>query len=125
MPLLLWSERMKLSNLNSTLACWREAKSALTITWQASSTLLAHVNIGRDFRRNEADTFHGGVAVEWAPLRNWSVVAERVKEGGGSFQRAGVRWTLTPAASIDLSRAQAVGADSRAWWTLGLTWVWN
>lgn len=95
------------------------------ITWQATSTLLAHANIGRDFRRGEADTFRGGVAVEWAPLNKWSFVAEHFKEFGSSFRRGGVRWTLSPAASIDLSRARATSANSAAWWTLGLTWVWN
>lgn len=95
------------------------------ITWQATSTLLAHANIGRDFRRGEVDTFRGGLAVEWAPLNHWAFVAEHFREFGSSFRRAGVRWNLSPAASIDLSRARAISANSAAWWTLGLTWVWS
>lgn len=93
------------------------------ITWQTTETLLTHVNLGRDFRHGQPDTNRAGLALEWSPLSAWSLVAERFREGGANFWRAGARWALTPSTSIDLSRARGLGNAAPAGWTLGLTWV--
>ncbi len=92
------------------------------ISWQATETLLTHVNLGRDFRQGQFDTHRAGLALEWSPLTAWSFVAERFRESGANFWRAGARWSLTPSMNLDLSRARALDASAPAWWTFGLTW---
>lgn len=95
------------------------------VTWQASETLLVHVNAGRDFLHARPDSDRLGMALEWTPLAVWSFVAERFKEGGGNFWRAGVRWTATPSTSVDLSHARGLQAGAPGWWTLGVNWVFD
>lgn len=52
------------------------------VTWQASESVLVHLNAGRDLRHGQPDTSHAGVALEWAPQAAWAFVAERFREGG-------------------------------------------
>lgn len=93
------------------------------LTWQVSTGLLAHVNLGRDFRPGQSDSRRAGLAVEWAPSAAWTGVAEVFREGGANFRRFGVRWSATPNVSVDLSQARGLNATSTAWWSLGLNWV--
>lgn len=95
----------------------------LPVTWQASETWLVHVNAGRDFRHYAGDDSRAGAAVEWMPSQVLSFVAERFREGRRNFSRAGARWTLDPALSIDLGRARSLQAGVPAWWTLGFNWT--
>jgi len=95
------------------------------VTWKASETLLAHANIGRDFRHGQSDSRRTGIALEWTALATASFVAERFDEGGASFWRAGARWAITPALDFDISRASGLGHAGSAWWTVGLTWVFS
>ena len=108
-------------NLGSTIV--------IPVTWQATETLLAHVNVGRDFRPGERDLNRAGIALEWTPLGNGSLngslIVERFREGGANFWRAGARWALTPMSSVDLSRARGLDSSAGAWWTLGLSWVFE
>lgn len=94
-------------------------------TWQAASTLLVHVNAGRDFHRHEADSARAGVALEWAPRVDLSFVAERFHEGRAVYRRIGARWMPAPAVNLDFSRARGLGGAVPAWWTLGLTWTFD
>jgi hypothetical protein len=82
-----------------------------------------HGNVGRDFQRAQPDSSRAGIAVEWTASAAWSLVAERFGEGGSDFWRAGARWNITPSASVDFSRARALGGA--AWWTLGFSWVFE
>ncbi len=93
------------------------------VTWRASEAVLTHVNVGRDIRRGARDTQRGGLALEWAPLESCSFVAERFRESGANYWRAGARWTLTSTASVDLSRAGALSGSASPWWTLGVNWA--
>jgi hypothetical protein len=95
------------------------------LTWQPGENVAVHVNVGREFRHRARDGHRAGAEVEWAPLPAWSVIAERFTEDGTPFARAGARWTLTPAISVDLSRAQPLGGRGPAWWTFGVTWVFE
>lgn len=87
--------------------------------------MLTHVNVGRDFRNGLADTNRAGLALEWGPSSSWSFVAERFREGGANFRRVGARWVPMPTINVDLSRARGLGRSTPAWWTLGLTWVFD
>ena len=95
------------------------------VTWQTTETLSTHFNVGRDFRHGQPDTPRGGVALEWAPLKAWTFVAERFREGGADFWRAGARWSVTPSMDLDLSHAGGLKGGAPAWWTLGLTWSFD
>lgn len=95
------------------------------ITWQTTETLLTHVNLGREFWHHRPDTHRAGLALEWAPMDAWSFVAERFREGGVNVWRIGTRWTITPQANVDLSRARGLADGSPSWWTLGFTWVFE
>lgn len=81
------------------------------VTWQTTETLLTHVNVGRDFRHGRPDTSRAGLALEWSPLTAWSFVAERFRESGANFWRAGARWSFTPSMTLDLCRS-AMGSRS-------------
>lgn len=92
----------------------------LPLTWQAGESLRVHVNAGRDFVKGAANVSRSGAAIEWSASAVWSLVAERFREGGRDFWRAGVRYAPHPDLSVDLSRAQGLsGAPDR--WALGLT----
>ena len=96
----------------------------LPFSWQASESLRVHVNAGRDFVHGAADFSRSGVAVEWNPSERWSLLAERFREVGLDFWRAGVRYAPRPDWSVDLSRAQGLaGAPDR--WALGLSFAFS
>jgi hypothetical protein len=95
------------------------------VTWQAGETVRAHVDIGRDFRHRERDTARAGLALEWAPTQAASFVAERFREGGLDFWRAGARWSVTSSTSVDLSRAENLHGAPSPWWTIGVNWVFE
>lgn len=94
-------------------------------TWQPAETVLVHLNAGRDFRSHGTDSNRAGIALEWAPMPAWSFVAERFRESRLDFWRAGARWALTTSLNVDLSRALGSSGSAPAWWTLGLTWVFD
>lgn len=95
------------------------------LTWQAAETLAVHVNLGRDFRRQGADTNRSGAALEWAATPQWSLVAERFRESAANFGRLGARYAVNDAVSVDLSHARGLSGGAPAWWTLGLNWTFE
>lgn len=94
------------------------------LSWQAAEGLLAHVNVGRDFRRGQRDSRRAGLALEWTPSLAHSLIAERFDEGPARFRRFGVRWAWSPAANVDLSRSRGIDGGTSAW-TLGFGWVFE
>jgi len=96
----------------------------LPLTWQASESLRVHVNAGRDFLQRAANPSRSGAAVEWDANAGWSLVAERFREVGLDFWRAGIRYAPRPDFSVDLSRAEGMaGAPDR--WALGVTFAFS
>jgi hypothetical protein len=91
-------------------------------TWEARDDVALHLNLGRDFLHQAADQNRWGMAAEWAPRQNWSLVAERYRAEGTHFARAGVRWALREGWSVDLSRAQRLRGPAASSWTLGAGW---
>jgi len=99
----------------------RTAAVAL-LSWDALDNLRLHANLGRDFVHRGADQGRGGVNAEWAPTGgNWKLIAERYREEGGHFARAGLRWSPSEAWKVDLSRAVVLRGPGDSSWTLGLT----
>jgi hypothetical protein len=95
------------------------------VTWRATDSLFAHLNLGRDFNRRQPDSNRAGLALEWAPSNGWSLLGERFGQGGANFWRVGVRWSPAASISIDISRATGLHGDSPPWWTAGVGWVFE
>ncbi len=98
------------------------ASLAALLTWAVRDDLALHANLGRDFVHGGADQNRSGVAAEWTARPGWSIVAERYAADRTQFVRAGVRWCVSDAWSIDFSRAQRLRGPSASNWTLGTTW---
>ena len=96
----------------------------LPLTWQVSEGLRFHFNAGRDFLRGSANLSRGGAAVEWDPSASWTLIAERFREVGLDFWRAGLRYAPRPEFSVDLSRAEGM-AGARDRWAFGLTFAFS
>jgi hypothetical protein len=62
------------------------------------------------------------VSVEWTAGPGWSITVERYLETQTHFVRAGLRWALSDAWSVDLSRAQRLRGPEASNWTFGGTW---
>lgn len=92
------------------------------LTWRATPTLTAHANWGRDFVRSQPNMPRGGVALEWAPLENWSFVAERFLQTDVHSARLGARWAVAPGLTLDISRARAFGSGQASTVTVGVNW---
>lgn len=80
----------------------------------------AHANLGREFASG-GNTAKSGAGLEWASGA-WSWALERYTEGAGHFVRAGLRWQLKAAWSLDVSHARHLHGAGASSWTLGSTW---
>jgi hypothetical protein len=109
-----WQARMRPRYQGSTL-------SGL-FSWFPRDDLALHLNLGRDFVHRDADLNRSGVSVEWTARPGWSITAERYLEAQTHFVRAGMRWAISEAWSVDLSRAHRLRGPGESNWTLGATW---
>lgn len=91
------------------------------VSWAATETVSLHANLGRDLVHGGPDRSRGGVSVEWAARDGWSLMAERYRQQGGDFVRAGIRWSPATDWTMDLSRNHRLHGPSEASWTVGLT----
>lgn len=92
------------------------------LSWFPDDELALHLNLGRDLVRRGADQDRSGVSFEWTARPGWALTAERYAEAGSHFVRAGLRWALDDAWSIDLSRAHRLRGPGLSNWTFGATW---
>jgi hypothetical protein len=92
------------------------------LSWFPTDTLALHLNLGRDFVHRDADQDRSGVSAEWTVQPGWSLTAERYLETQTHFVRAGLRWAVNEAWSVDLSRAHRLRGPGESNWTLGATW---
>lgn len=131
-PQLKWATQLSetLSVGAVVAATWQDARPRwagravlVPVTWQPSPSLAVHLNLGRDFRRNEPSFNRSGAALEWTATPQWSLVAERFRESEAHFWRLGARYTLNDNLSLDLSRARGLGHSAPVWWTMGLNWL--
>jgi hypothetical protein len=94
-------------------------------TWEARDDLSLHLNVGREFVHRDEDANRYGAAVEWMPLRTWSLLAERYKERDAHFARAGVRWLGGEHWSIDVGRSFHISGPRASAWTVGATFQFD
>ncbi len=92
------------------------------VSWFPVNDLALHLNLGRDFVRGDADQDRSGLSVEWTARPGWSITGERYLEAQAHFVRAGLRWAISEAWSVDLSRAQRLRGPGESTWTVGATW---
>jgi hypothetical protein len=92
------------------------------LSWFPKDALALHLNLGRDFVHGDADQDRSGVSVEWTARPGWSITGERYLESATHFVRAGVRWAISEAWSVDLSRAHRLRGPGESNWTVGATW---
>lgn len=92
------------------------------LTWTPAENWRLHANLGRDFVRRGDDQARGGTAIDWTPGGGaWQLAAERYRQQGGHFVRAGLRWTSDSHWIVDLSRAVKRRGQGESVWTVGLT----
>jgi hypothetical protein len=90
------------------------------VTWRATDSLLVHANLGADWATGTgARSGRGGLAGEWALNETVSLIAERNRAFGLWTSRAGVRLSLTPLISIDVSAART-GPEGVRGFVIGL-----
>ena len=84
------------------------------LTWHPDPKLWVHANYGADWALGSgARTPRGGVGVEWAFHDKLSLLAERYKSGGAWASRAGLRYSVTPLISIDLTASRTADGNQR------------
>ena len=110
------------ARFNSQSPRYVSSTLVLPLTWRATDTLSAHLNWGRNFLRDGGGQPRGGVSLEWAPVSDVSLVAERFREAANNSTRVGARYTLTPEVKLDISRARSLNAGGVSWWTAGVIW---
>jgi hypothetical protein len=91
-------------------------------SWFPRDDFAFHLNLGRDLVHRGSDHDRSGVSVEWTAGPGWSITVERYLETQTHFVRAGLRWPLSDAWSVDLSRAQRLRGPEASNWTFGGTW---
>lgn len=99
---------------------WQATTAVALLTWQATESVALHANAGRDFVRNDTDQGRGGVSADWEFLQGWKAIAERYREEGGHFARAGLRWEPAKDWTVDLSRAKHLRGAGESSWTIAL-----
>ena len=110
------------SRFNNQSPRYASTSVYLPVTWRAAETVSVHANWGRDFQRTGPNQARAGVALEWAPVADWSFIAERFLQSGSHSARAGLRWAFKPGLSLDLSRARTFGEAGPGWTTVGINW---
>lgn len=86
----------------------------IPLTWRALDHLQVHANLGADWVPGTgARTGRGGVQAEWALNEAVSLIAERNRAYDLWTSRIGVRFSLTPRVSVDVSAARIGRGEQR------------
>ncbi len=110
------------AKFNSQSPRYASSTLLLPLTWRVAVTLSVHVNWGRNFLRGGVGQPRGGVSLEWAPISDLSLAAERFREAANNSTRPGARYALTPEVELDIGRARSLNAGGVSWWTVGVIW---
>lgn len=91
------------------------------VSFRATDDWRLHANLGRDLVRGAPDQGFGGISSEWRFLAQWTLVAERYRQDGGQFARAGLRWDASPGWRVDFSRALRLSGPGESFWTVAFS----
>lgn len=104
---------------------WIGGTLSTLFTWTPRDDLAVHLNVGRDFMDHGNDMAHSGAAVEWTTGPGWSFVGERFVQLQTQYLRAGARWAVNKAWTVDFSRAHSLGGRFGSIWTIGTSWQFD
>jgi hypothetical protein len=93
---------------------------AALATWGVTDKVNLHANLGRDVLHGADDESRGGISIDWSFREGWQAIAERYRQEGGHFVRAGLRWEPARDWKVDFSRAHHLRGNGQSSWTLGL-----
>ena len=110
------------AKFNSGSPRYASTTLVIPLTWRVTDTLSGNVNWGRNFLRGGLGQPRGGISLEWAPVSDFSLVAERFREAVNNATRLGARYALTPDIKLDISRTRSLNAGGVSWWTVGVGW---
>lgn len=80
----------------------------IPVSWRALDSLWIHANAGVDWATSTGErTGRGGLQAEWALNDTVSLIFERFRAIGAWTSRGGMRWSLNPSISIDLSASRS------------------
>ena len=80
----------------------------LPVSWHALDSLWIHANIGADWATDTGErSGRGGLQAEWALDDSVSLIFERFRSFGVWTSRGGLRYSITPLISIDISAARS------------------
>jgi len=80
----------------------------LPMSWRALDSLWIHANIGADWATDTGErSGRGGLQAEWALNDSVSLIFERFRAMGAWTSRGGLRYSITPLISIDISAARS------------------
>ncbi len=79
----------------------------LPVSWRALDSLWLHANLGLDWAPGTGErTGRGGAQAEWAMNDRFTLIVERFRSVGVWTSRGGLRISLAPTTSVDLSGAR-------------------
>lgn len=90
------------------------------VTWHVFAPLFFHANLGEDWTPDTGErSKRGGVAVEWTLTPKYTLIAEYNHAFGLDTSRAGLRYSITPLISIDVSAAR-IGTQGEHSFVIGI-----
>ncbi|MBC5785581.1 hypothetical protein H8N03_21755 [Ramlibacter sp. USB13] len=101
----------------------RESASLVGLaSYPLREDLQLHFNLGRQFARSgEEDSARSGVAVEWAFLPRWTLLAERYVRDTTHFARGTVRWAAGRTWSLELGRVLRLAGPEPSRWVFAVS----
>lgn len=98
---------------------------AVPVSWRALDSLWINANLGYDWSPGNGErTGRGGLQAAWAVDERLWLIAERFRSFEIWSTRAGVRISLTPTISVDLSASRS-GPDGVRGYSIGLNQVFQ
>ncbi|MDM0114123.1 hypothetical protein QTI66_18360 [Variovorax sp. J22R133] len=96
------------------------AQWVVPVTWHVSEPFFVHANLGQDWSPGDgARTPRAGIAIEWTLNPQFSLIGEYNRAFELTTTRAGLRYSITPLISVDVSLAR-IGPNGVRAFVVGL-----
>ncbi len=101
------------------------AKVPFSMALDPDRRLVLHANFGWSKPHAQPGAVTGGVGIEWAAAKAWTVLAEVAGDHrGDAASQFGVRHARSESTSVDLLVGHRDGLESGPWLTFGLNLAW-